>query len=103
MTLSLLFKPQDPTAVIDYDLDFTDEVAENAPLTLTALSWSVLAIFGDVAPLTIVSQANLPDFSGSTVRVTGGTLGLTYLVRCARTWSDGERDVVSFELPVGIT
>lgn len=103
MTVSLLFKPQDPSAAIDYSIDFSDEVAENSPLTITSLSWSAQLISGDLSPLSIVSQAHAPDHSSTTVRVTGGTLGLNYLVRCARVWSDGEADVVSFELPIGYT
>lgn len=103
MSISLLAKPQDTTASIDHELDFTDELADEAPLTLTALSWAIAPITGDPSPAVILTQANAPDFSSSTVRVTGGTGGYVYLLRCSRVWSDGERDVVSIQLPVGIT
>lgn len=103
MSISLLAKLQDPTGIIDHELIFTDELADEVPLTLTALSWAIAPIAGDLSPAVILTQANAPDFSSSTVRVTGGTDGYNYLLRCSRVWSDGERDVVSIELPIGIT
>lgn len=101
--IRLEYDPQDPTAVIDYEIDFADEILENSPLTLASLDWAVAAIAGDLAPLSIVAQSNASDFSSTVVRVTGGTIGLSYRMRCSRVWSDGERDVVSFTLPIAYT
>lgn len=103
MSISLLAKPQDSTAIIDHELDFADELADESPLILTSLSWSLATIAGDLSPPSIISQSNAPDLSSTTARVTGGTDGLVYLLRCFRVWSDGESDVVSIQLPVGLT
>lgn len=99
----LQYGPQDPAGIADYPLSFSADLFARAPLTFTALHWAIAAIAGDAAPLVIVAQTNAPDFSSTVVRVSGGTLGLNYSVRCTRTWSDGEIDVVSFTLPIAYT
>ena len=95
---------KDPWAIVDYELDFTTELSSLAPVTLTSLSWSVLPIVGDSTPCQVLAHTEpLPDNSITIVSVSGGTLGNDYLVRCSRQFSDGERDVVSFQLLVDYT
>lgn len=101
--LDINFDKKDPAGVIDYELDFSKWITTLLPNTITSLVWTVTPIAGDPAPLVVVAQANAADFSTSTVRLSGGTLGYRYRVRGAVAFADGEQDVVSFALPIGYT
>lgn len=103
MTVQINFGEQDPTGEITYDLDFTAELARNAPLTITAVSWSVHPIDGDPMPLVISASSSAPDNSTAQVRIKLGTWGYTYIVSCSRVWSDGQKDVVSFTITIAYT
>jgi len=101
--ITLRFPDKDPAAQENYLIDFTNELAARSPVTIAAVSWSVIAIPGDLAPLVVVAHVEPVDNSSSTVALSGGTLGNTYVVRCSITYSDGETEPVSFYLAIGYT
>lgn len=92
------FQSKPPGAAHDYTIDFTAMLAAETPVTISAVVWSVVAIAGDSAPLTIVSQS----FSNplAVVRLSRGVPLETYSVRGQVSWSNGETSVVSLELPI---
>ena len=98
--IKLAFEPQDPTALLDYEISFADRLLAVAPATIVSLSWSVPLIDGDPAPMSIAAHTEDLPITFSRVRIGGGTLGNTYAPRCALVYSDGEEEVVSFTVQV---
>lgn len=110
--IEIIFGTKDAADTKDYFIGFAATLAAQAPgVLLTSLTWSVVAIPGDLTPLSIVAHSE--DYAdpldtasgivGSTIRLTAGTENSTYIVRCHVLFSDGETDTVSFFLPIGKT
>ncbi len=95
---AIRFQPKPPGATHDYEIDFTSLLAQQSPATVSGVAWSVAAIAGDSAPLTVASQSF--DGTRSIVRLSRGVPLETYSVRGQVSWSNGETSVVAFALPI---
>lgn len=101
--ITLKFDDKDPLSVLNYQLDFTDLLADIAPVSVVSLTWAIQSPAGDLTPVTIGSHTEDSPITQSTVSLAGGTLGNGYLARCTVTLSDGEVMLVSFSLGVSYT
>lgn len=82
--------PKDPTAVLDYTIDWTEWLGFDA---LTNVLWTV--------PSGIVSAGSFSSQSTTTVWLSGGTGGTSYLVSCSVTTSSGRMDKRTVQINVG--
>lgn len=73
------------TAKRDYSIDWSTNAASDA---ITAVTWSV--------PVGITNVASSYSGSVATIRLSGGTIGQTYLISCTATRQSGQIDKRSF-------
>lgn len=85
-------------ASLSYTIDFGVQLILYAPFTISGVSWSIVSISGDPMPLTIVSQSYALGLA--VVQIAAGVPLETYSVRAQISWSDGETDVIEFQLPI---
>lgn len=97
-----LYAVKDPSANIQYGLDFTDYLNSNDNIqTATA---TISAISGDASPLAFPTNV-ATDVSVSAgvlvnVRVEGGSVGNVYTIKVSIETSQGDTDARSFRIKV---
>jgi hypothetical protein len=74
---------KDPGATRDYQIDWTQDLASGD--TIATATWTV------DAGVTKVSESN--STTVATVRVSGGTAGTRYTLKCTATMASGQIDV----------
>jgi hypothetical protein len=72
---------KDPDDIIDYQIDFTNWLADGDTISSSTVSAP--------AGITLVSSSN--NTTAIAARLSGGTLGTTYVVPCQATLADGQK------------
>ncbi len=80
---------KDPSAVLDYTEDWTRWLGDD---TLLSVSWSV--------PVGIVNAGNYSSQSTTTIWLSGGTAGISYLVTCQVSTVGGRTDQRTIQVDV---
>lgn len=93
--MAVVWGPKDPEAIRDYGNDWTADLGVK---TITGSTWLLDGVAWSGGPL--VKVASSFTTTNTTVRISGGTVGQSYIVTNHIVMSDGEEDDWSQKLKI---
>ncbi|MES0071927.1 hypothetical protein [Mesorhizobium sp. M0058] len=97
MATAIKWGPKDPDAIRDFGIDWTPDLPDD--VTITASTW-LLDGAAWVGGGDLVKVGSSFTGTNTTVRISGGVAGTTYLVTNRIVMSDGEEDDFSQKLKI---